>query len=167
MQTPLRVGVIGVNAKRGWARESHIPAVKAVDGLTLAAVGTSSQASAEEAAAAFEVGKAYGSPAAMFADPDIDVVTVAASVPAHHDLILEAVRAGKHVYSEWPLGVGTARTEEIAHVATETGVQRLLLDGKPQTVDDIRRSDATARRVSGRHSSLTAIGPSSDCRWTR
>ena len=126
MATPLRVGVIGVNAERGWARESHVPAVESVDGLTLAAVGTSSQASAEKAAAAFGVGKAYGDPTAMFADPDIDVVTVAAPVPAHHELVLGAARAGKHVYSEWPLGVGTAQTEEIARVAAQTGVHTVI-----------------------------------------
>src|SRR3954451_1210926 len=118
----VRVGIIGVHAERGWAREAHVPAVRALAGLELVAVATRSRESADAAAAAFGVDRAYGDAAALLADPDIDIVTVAASVPAHRDLIVAAIDAGQHVVTEWPVGTGTAQTEEIAAIADKAGL---------------------------------------------
>ncbi len=122
MAKVLRVGIIGVSPERGWARESHVPAVQAVAGLDLAAVATRDQETADAAAAAFDVARAYGDPAALIADPDIDIVTVAAPVPAHRDLILAALQAGKHVVTEWPVTTSVEQTEEIAEIADESGL---------------------------------------------
>ena len=122
MADALRVGIIGANAERGWAREAHVPAVQGVDGLELIAVATRSQESADAAAAEFGVDRAYGDPAELIADPNIDIVTVAASVPAHHDLITAALQAGKHVVTEWPVGTSTAETERLAELADRSGL---------------------------------------------
>ena len=122
MGSDLRVGMIGVKADRGWAREAHVPAVAAVDGLTLTAVATRDRESAEAAASAFGVSKAYDDAHALITDPEVDVVTVAASVPAHHELILAAIDAGKHVVTEWPVGVDTAQTAEIAKRERHAGL---------------------------------------------
>ncbi len=134
MANELKVGIIGVNTTGGWASEAHVPAVKAVDGMTLAAVATSRQDTADEAAHAFGAGKAYAGGLALIADPDIDVVTVATRVPDHRELLLAAVAAGKHVYSEWPLGAGTAEAQDIAGAARSAGVKHaigLQLRGSP------------------------------------
>ena len=56
MTGPLRVGVIGANPNRSWAKDSHIPALRSLKNVQLAAVATTSRASAEAAAAAFGVG---------------------------------------------------------------------------------------------------------------
>lgn len=53
MARALRVGIIGVSAEGGWARESHVPAVHNLAGLELAAVASSDQAKAKAAAKAF------------------------------------------------------------------------------------------------------------------
>lgn len=117
----LRVGVIGVHPERGWAREAHVPAVRAVEGMELAAVATRSQDSADAAAAAFGAPAAYGDAADLIGDPGIDVVTVAASVPAHHELITAALRAGKHVLTEWPVTTRTSQTAELARLTEDRG----------------------------------------------
>ena len=111
MTRPLQVGIIGASAESGWARESHVPAVRTLSGLALGAVVTTSQASADEAAAAFGARISYATPAALFADPEIDIVTVAVKVPDHHDLVLGALKAGKHVYCDWPLSPTLPQTE--------------------------------------------------------
>ena len=126
MSKSLRVGVIGASAKRGWAKISHVPAIQQLDGLELAAVVTQDQPSADEAARAFGAGKGYGDAGALFADPDIEIVTVAVNVPAHRDLVLGALAAGKHVYCEYPLGRNRVEAEEMAEAARKAGVHAVV-----------------------------------------
>ncbi len=126
MGTPLRVGVIGANARGGWAADSHVPAVKGLDGLEFAAVATNQQQTADEAAHVFGVSKAYAGGDALIADPAIDIVTVATRVPDHRALVLAAIAAGKHVYSEWPLGRGAAESKEMAQAAQGSGVHHAI-----------------------------------------
>ena len=122
----LRVGIIGANAHSGWAGVAHVPAVQGLEGFVLAAVATNRQETADEAAHAFGVPKAYASGKSLINDPEIDVVTVATRVPDHRDLVLAAVTAGKHVYCEWPLGQGSAQGAEMAHAARTAGVHTAI-----------------------------------------
>ena len=126
MNKTLRVGVIGASARRGWAKISHVPAIQQLDGLKLAAVVTQDQPSADEAARAFGAAKAYGDPRQLFADPDIDIVTVAVNVPAHRSLVLGALAAGKHVFCEYPLGRDVDEAEMLARAAREAGVHTAI-----------------------------------------
>lgn len=121
MAKDVRVGLVGVNARTGWARESHVPAVQAVDGLTLAAVATRDQRTADEAAAATGAPLAFGDPMQLVASPDVDLVTVASPVPSHLQLIAAALDAGKQVLIEWPVGVDTEQTAQIAQLAARAG----------------------------------------------
>lgn len=125
MSTPLKVGIIGASAERGWAKISHVPAVQGLAGLELVAVATNTQASAEAAAKAFGV-KGYADARAMIHDPAIDIVTVAVKVPDHRGLLLEAMAAGKHIYCEWPLGRDLAESEELTAAARTAGVKAAI-----------------------------------------
>lgn len=126
MSRPIRVGIIGANARGGWAGEAHIPAVQGLDGLELAAVATNRQETADEAAHVFGVDKAYGSGAELVADPAIDAVTIATRVPDHRTLVLAALAAGKHVYCEWPLGSGQSESEEMALAAAASPTRNAI-----------------------------------------
>ncbi len=122
----LRVGVIGASAERGWAKISHVPAIQGLEGLELAAVVTQGQPSAEKAARAFGAAKGYGDAKQLFADPEIDIVTVAVNVPAHSELVLGALAAGKHLYCESPLGRDRAEGELLAEAARKAGVHAAI-----------------------------------------
>jgi len=50
-QKEIRVGIVGANAKARWAKVSHVPAIKGLPGMKLAAVVTRNEQSAREAAA--------------------------------------------------------------------------------------------------------------------
>ena len=126
MASSLRVGIIGANADRGWARESHVPAVQKLAGLELAAVANRGQDRADAAAKAFGVEKAYGNAADLFGDPDVDLVTVAVTLPAHRDLILGALAAGKHIYCEYPLGRDVSESQALAMAAHQAGVHTAI-----------------------------------------
>ena len=117
MTRPLRVGVIGANPNRSWAKDSHIPALRSLENVQLAAVATTSRASADAAAAAFGVRAAYDDPRALITASDIDIVSVCVRVPYHRDLVLAALAADKHVYCEWPLGRDRGEAAEMAAAA--------------------------------------------------
>ncbi len=164
----LRVGVIGASAERGWAKISHVPAIQGLDGLELAAVVTRDQASADQAAKAFRAGKGYGDAKQLFADPDIDIVTVAVNVPAHRDLVLGALAAGKHVYCEYPLGRDGAEGEMLAEAARRAGVHTaigLQLRTNPAACQarEMITSGAIGRVLNARILSTTmAFGPETE-----
>jgi len=64
---------------------------------------------------------AYGSYRALFEDPNIDIVYIATPHVSHARLSIEALRAGKHVLCEKPLGINAVEVKEIIKVAAETG----------------------------------------------
>jgi predicted dehydrogenase len=118
-----RVGIVGLKADRGWAMRAHIPALRALsDTFDIVGVANTSRASAEEAAAATGLPRAFADVAELVASPEVDIVAVTVKVPYHLDIVKAAIGAGKHVYCEWPLGNGLAEAEEMARLARARGV---------------------------------------------
>lgn len=112
--TTIRVGIIGADTKASWAGAAHIPAIQAQSGMVLAAVATRNEDSARSAAAAFGAERWFADPYELIRDNAIDLVVVAVKVPAHRELVMAALTAGKAVYSEAPLGATLAETMEMA-----------------------------------------------------
>lgn len=123
---PLGVGVVGASPDRGWALDAHLPAVAGLAEYRLAAVATTRPETARRAAEVFGAAAAYTDPAALAADPAVDLVVVCVKVPAHAEVVERALRAGKHVYCEWPLGLTTAEAERLAALAGERGVRHAV-----------------------------------------
>jgi predicted dehydrogenase len=123
MARRFRVGIVGLSAKRGWATAAHIPALRALsDHFELVGVANTSLTSAESAAAAFGLPRAFESAAALTASPDIDVVIVAVKVPYHREVVTAALQNHKSVYCEWPLGNGLTEALELARLANDNKV---------------------------------------------
>lgn len=119
----LRVGIVGLTAGRSWASVAHVPALRALaDTFEIVGVANSSHSSAEAAAAASGIPRAFESVADLVTSPDVDIVTITVKVPHHLELVTAALEAGKHVYCEWPLGNGLAEAETLAALATAKGV---------------------------------------------
>ncbi len=119
----LGVGIVGVEPGRSWAARSHIPALRALPGsFDIIGVANTSKASAEAAAAATGLPRAFADVAELVAAPEVDIVAVAVKVPPHLEIVKAAIGAGKHVYCEWPLGNGLAEAEEMAALARAKGV---------------------------------------------
>ena len=119
----LRLGFIGANVRSNWASESHFPALRATPDIELTAVCTRRAESAEEARTALGAKLAFSDYREMVASPEIDAVLVVVRVPSHYGPTRAAIEAGKHVYTEWPLGVSTAEAEELTALARAKGVQ--------------------------------------------
>ena len=127
MENPIRVGIVGADASgQGWAPLSHLPALKLLTGYEIAAVCTAHAGTAAAAAAKYGVGQAFHDYNAMVREPDIELVSVVVKVPAHYDIVVAALNAGKHVYCEWPLGANLAEAEAMADIAQRKGVRAMV-----------------------------------------
>jgi predicted dehydrogenase len=162
---PIRVGVIGADTAASWAGASHIPAIAAQPRYVLEAVATRREESAKRAAEAFGARRWFADPYALIADPDIDLVTVAVKVPAHRDLVMAALAAGKAVYSESPLGANLGETEEMAAAVgfqhTAIGLQGSLNPSVRRAAEIVAKG-AIGRVLSARvHATTFGYGPES------
>ncbi|MCH8107877.1 MAG: Gfo/Idh/MocA family oxidoreductase [Chloroflexi bacterium] len=122
----IRIGVIGANVSKGWAHRSHLPALLASPEFELTGVCTTRPESAEESARKFGARLAFHNHEDMLASPEIDAVAVVVRVPSHFQLTKDALNAGKHVFTEWPLGATLAEAQELASLARQNGVQTMV-----------------------------------------
>ena len=123
MANKIRLGFVGANVSSTWSSQSHYPALLASPDVELTAVCTSKPESAEEARQAFGAKLAFHDFREMVSSPEIDAVAVVVRVPMHYEPTKAAIEAGKHVYTEWPLGRTTSEAEELAALARAKGVQ--------------------------------------------
>jgi predicted dehydrogenase len=130
----LKVAVVGASfhqstdGREGWAVRAHLPALKALPDLyDVIAVCTRHMESATASARHFGVKHAFDDVGRMLRElPEIDVVCVCVRPVLHHQVVTAALRAGKHVYCEQPLGVTTAQAQEMYDLAREKNVRTVL-----------------------------------------
>ena len=123
MAERIRLGIIGASPTVGWAHRSHLPAVVASPEFELTAVCTTRMETANESARQFGARLAFDDYQKMLAHPEIDAVAVVLRVPAHYQITKDALNAGKHVFTEWPLGRTLEEAEELAGLAKAKGVK--------------------------------------------
>src|SRR5437667_1992133 len=122
MADRIRLGFIGANVRATWAAQSHFPALLASPDVELTAVCTTRRETAEAAREAFGAKLAFTDFREMVVSNEIDAVAVVVRVPAHYEPTRAAIEAGKHVYTEWPLGRTTAEAAELAALAKANGL---------------------------------------------
>jgi len=126
MTAPIRVGIVGVNAHRGWAAESHIPALRSLPAYEITALSTTNQESADAAAAAFGVKMAFDNHHDLVTSPEVDLVVVTVKVAHHREIVDAALNAGKAVYSEWPLGMDLDDAQAMVDLAEQRNAHTLV-----------------------------------------
>ena len=85
---------------------------------------------AQNRASEFGITKIYKDMHEIFADPEIDIVLNLTRPYEHYEVTKAALNAGKHVYSEKPLGATLEEGKELLALAKAKG---LLLGGAPDT----------------------------------
>src|SRR5205085_11202370 len=121
----LKAAVVGASisnspdGRERFAIRAHLPALKALSDLyEVAAVCTTRMETATAAARHFDVPHAFDGVERMLKElPEIDVVCVCVQPHLHHEVVMQALRAGKHVYCEQPLGISTAQAQEMYDLA--------------------------------------------------
>jgi predicted dehydrogenase len=123
MTAPVRVGVIGLgywgpNLARNFDR---------LPGSELAWICDASDEARERWAQAFPGARSSGDAEELLADPSLDAVVVATHVPAHAELAVRALGAGKHCFVEKPLAQSSEGAEQVVDAAA--AADRVLMVG--------------------------------------
>ena len=122
----IKIGIIGANPNVGWAGRAHFPALLNLPEFNVAALCTSKPESAKAAADYYGVPRAFHDFREMVQQPDLDVISVSVRVTLHREMVMAALAAGKHVFSEWPLGRNLAEAEEMASAAGGQNVHTMV-----------------------------------------
>ena len=112
-------GLIGAST---IAREFMIPAIQAQPGGRVAAVMSRSLVRGRQFAAENGIDAAYDDVEALLADSRVDAVYVSTTNERHKAVVLQAARAGKHVFCEKPLALTVADAREMAAACHAAGV---------------------------------------------
>ncbi|KAK7007832.1 oxidoreductase family protein [Favolaschia claudopus] len=132
--SPIRIGLIGLSAsaKTAWASAAHLPYLLSPRGLErfrIVALCNSSKESAEAAIANFKLSpetRAYGSPAELAADPNVDLVVCSTRVDVHYETIRPALEAGKMVYCEWPLAQDLQHVRDLVEISRSKQLRTMI-----------------------------------------
>ena len=126
----LNVGMVGVGCISGIYLKNIHGAFK--DDIRLVAVCDLIRERAEKAQKEYNVPKLYDTMEELFADPEIDIVLNLTRPYQHYAVSKSALLAGKHVYSEKPLGADLKEGEELVALAKEKG---LIIGGAPVSAE--------------------------------
>ena len=125
MGLPLTVGIIGV----GNISEQYLANLPTFSGLRLVAVADLNEVRAREVAA--EHGVRALTVDEILADPEIDAILNLTIPAAHVEVGTRALKAGKHVFAEKPLGLNPTEALPMLDLADELG---LRVGSAPDTV---------------------------------
>lgn len=109
----VKMGVIGAG---NFAGAVLLPAMKKVPGVDLVGIASAGGLSAKHAARKFGFSYAASDANALIEDAKIDTVAILTRHGLHAELVLAALRAGKHVFCEKPLAL---RREDLDETEAE------------------------------------------------
>lgn len=114
----IKWGILGTGkiARRFMQAAFYVPEAQVI------AVGSRTQASAEQFGAQYGVPKRYGSYDAVLADPEVQIVYIATPHSLHAENALAAIQAGKHVLCEKPFTLNAAQAQAVVDAARAQGV---------------------------------------------
>ena len=129
--TPLRIGIVGA----GFAADLHAVNLRPLRGLKaeVVAVCARNREGADTFAKHHQVPHVFTDYRRLVESPDVDVVDVCATTSVHHEVVVAAARAGKHVIVEKPL---------TGHFGEATDAPEAMLAGA------LRNADAALEAVS-------------------
>ena len=122
-----KIGIVGVGCISGIYLENI---TKVFSDIEVIGVCDLIRERAESAVKNYNIPKLYEDMHALFADPEVDIVLNLTRPYQHYEVTKAALLAGKHVYSEKPLGASWEEGVELVKLAKERG---LMIGGAPDT----------------------------------
>jgi len=118
MSDPVRVAVIGAG---GIAQVAHLPVLRRVSGVEIAAICDSDRSKAQALASRFDVPEAYDDIEDVLRYVNPDAVVICTPNHLHEIHIVAALSAGVHVLCERPLALSLAGVERVLQAAERYG----------------------------------------------
>src|SRR5947209_15155475 len=112
----IRIGLIGAGAN---TRLRHIPGLRAVEGVELAAVCNRRPESTRAAAQEFKIARTYAQWEQLVADPNLDAVVIGTWPYLHCPITIAALQAGKHVLTEARMSMNAAEAHHMLAAARQ------------------------------------------------
>ena len=132
----LNLGLIGA----GRIGQLHAQNIQyKINGATLAAITDVNLDAARSCAEAVGEPAVVGSHVALLADGSIDAVVICSSTDTHAQFIIEAARAGKHIFCEKPIAFDLDEIDKALEAVEKAGVKL--------QIGFNRRFDANAQRM--------------------
>ena len=113
----LRVAIIGC----GKIADQHVLAVHRIPGSRIVAVCDREPLMAQQLAQRFDIGEWFADPQELLHKTSPDVVHITTPPQSHHDLGLQCLAAGSHVYLEKPFTVTAAEAQALIQAARQHG----------------------------------------------
>lgn len=104
----------------GFMGHEHERMLSNMDGINLVGISDKKQ---ERLADVMEGVKRYNSNEELLADPEVDVVLIAANNNQHHDLVVQAALAGKDIICEKPVAMDSDELDSMRKITKECGVR--------------------------------------------
>ena len=135
MKSPLRIGIAGLG-RMGRRHAENL--ARRVTGATLVAACSPDADELAWAERELDVAQTFADYAAMLAHPSIDAVFLVTPTTLHAQQIVDALHAGKHVFSEKPLSLDLDECRRVEAVAAKFPAQKVM-------IGFVRRFDSSYR----------------------
>lgn len=112
----IRIGIIG----HGFMGHEHEKMLTKMDGIKLIGFSDIDPTQLEDVQDGL---KRYSSNEELINDPEVQVVLIAANNNQHHDLVIQAARAGKDIICEKPVAMSLEELDDMVRVTEECGVK--------------------------------------------
>jgi len=116
------VGIIGT----GFGGKIHVPGFRSASSARIVGIAGADPHRTEMIAREMGIGKAHRSWEALLDDENIHAVSIATPPGVHHQIVLDAVKRGKHVLCEKPFGMNPQQANDMWTAATKAGVVHMV-----------------------------------------
>ena len=120
----VRVGMIGA----GRIADLHAPAYEGFERAELVTVCALSEKVARTRQRQWRARKWTTDYRQVLADPEIDMVEILTPHPLHHQMVLEAAQAGKHIQLQKPMAMSIADCDQMIRATEEAGVRFKVIE---------------------------------------
>jgi len=155
----IRIGFVGAGA---IARQRHLPALQAMDGVQIVAVCNRHRESAAAVAAGYGIPEVAGHWEDIVSRPDVDVVWIGTAPHLHAAVSIAALQAGKHVFCQARMAMNLSEAKSMLAAAEAHPAQVTMLCPPPMALkhglyfEKLLREHAIGRIYHFRLRALTA-----------
>ncbi|MEP7293229.1 MAG: Gfo/Idh/MocA family oxidoreductase, partial [Chloroflexota bacterium] len=116
----MNVGVIGAG-RIGKVHAENL--ALRIPGTKVVALADVVLSAAEETAARLNIPRVTADYQEVINSPDVEAIIICSATNTHKEIIIDAARAGKHIFCEKPIDLNLSRIDEALAVVAETGVK--------------------------------------------